>query len=181
MFPTPQPSLFFLNPIIFVQLYPKKAKFHTPHPRYWFGGNDEHTFQCPICVCASLAFASLPYPSTRLKSNKGSNCIWNWFCRVIICPQPREVQYQHPRQWQLPLWPKGEKDERSEHARQGNKLLCLCTSSCPALMDRNVGRWLHSLIHSTNVNEHFLFAGTMPGAGIQDEHYTSGFVLLKWL
>lgn len=37
---------------------------------------------------------------------------------------------------------------------------------------------LNNSLH--NMNEHFPFAGIMPGAGIQDENYASEFVLLRW-
>lgn len=43
-------------------------------------------------------------------------------------------------------------------------------------MDRNSGMLLSSLVPSTNINEHFLFAGPMPAVGMQDGNDNPEFV-----
>lgn len=72
--------------------------------------------------------------------------------------------------------PKDEKDERPEQGRQGIRpalLVDIFLSSSDRLTCGYV------TIFTNSLNKHFLFAGTMLGAGIQSENYASEFVLLK--
>ena len=69
MVPTPQLPLFLLNPIIFVEFYPKKAKFHiSPRIVIWWGMRNIHFNVKYVPV---LIWPLLPFPTqTRLKSRQ---------------------------------------------------------------------------------------------------------------
>lgn len=127
MVPTPQPSLFLLNPIIFVEFYPKKAKFPiSPRIVIWWGMLNIHFNVKYVPV---LIGPLLPFPTqTRLIQAGEITACENCSCRVSIHPQPGKsaVQYQHQRRWQVPLLPRGEKDERSEPGRQGIRACSAC-------------------------------------------------------